>query len=840
MVDFYQRIYDNDRRTDRTQIDEFIRECELDKISEPTNENINEQITLEELEPIVSQLSSNKSPGWDGLTAEFYKYFWDDIKHIVFSSYLESIENVSMSPSQRIGVLTLIPKPKPPPDLVYIKNWRPITLLNVDYKIFTHAVKNRIIETLPHLISQAQTGFQSGKSTHDNLILMSMVLEHYEKNNYEEGLILQVDFQRAFDSVEHYFLFKVMESMGFGSYILKLVKTAFAGCMSFININGHLSSPVYICRGLHQGSPLSPVLFLLVAQVFNRRLELNNDIVGINISGVDLLLSLYADDTDMFLKASISCLEAIILELEIFGSMSGCKANMDKTGCIPLGRARSNNLLLNEISAKFGESFIYDDFTALGLKFNNHSTCQEIAEQNYTMKIVKALDNINLWKARDLTLFGRVTIIKSLLMSQFVYLIVPLLSPIQSTCKKIEKLVFNYLWGGKPDKIKRNIMTQSRDEGGVSMIDPLHFIYSLKLKLLQKVFDENFSHPWKKIFLKQLLFPDHPIISVENNLYKKDCHFASNLGNCYMEWKKKSGEINGKCIDHCIWQNSLIKDLNRKLWHEKLIRYQILYISELVDDEGNIMNYREFCRARLGGAHHVVNPKDYGDIRMAIRRFCNTEIPTKNVSNIDSELKINFFIGTPNIRTHKIREKVAAQLPVDEIPALKAWTRDLAVESINWELVFRTLYGTFTNNFKIIQFQFKLLHRVSTCRYMRYKMNIDRQSGNCYNCNTVLETLMHIYIECPITNLFVARVNRLIKEKIDPSYSDDTKIFYLTCSHTNPTINFLWAIAKYYISRNFQNKKNFHWVAFINFMKLSLIGEKPYVVTTITDILEPT
>ena len=75
-----------------------------------------------------------------------------------------------MTPSQRIGVLTLIPKPKPPPDLVYIKNWRPITLLNVDYKIFTHAVKNRIIETLPNLISQAQTGFQAGKSTQENLI----------------------------------------------------------------------------------------------------------------------------------------------------------------------------------------------------------------------------------------------------------------------------------------------------------------------------------------------------------------------------------------------------------------------------------------------------------------------------------------------------------------------------------------------------------------------------------------------------------------------------------------------------------------------------------------------
>ena len=170
IVNFYQKVYDADNTTDRTQVDTFIQDCNLDKLPESMTEALEQQITMDELEPIVSKLSNNKSPGWDGLTAEFYKHFWGDIKQLVYSSYLESIENVTMTPSQRIGVLTLIPKPKPPPDLVYIKNWRPITLLNVDYKIFTHAVKNRIIETLPNLISQAQTGFQAGKSTQENLI----------------------------------------------------------------------------------------------------------------------------------------------------------------------------------------------------------------------------------------------------------------------------------------------------------------------------------------------------------------------------------------------------------------------------------------------------------------------------------------------------------------------------------------------------------------------------------------------------------------------------------------------------------------------------------------------
>jgi hypothetical protein len=124
---------------------------------------------------------------------------------------------------------------------------------------------------------------------------MSLVLEHFENDSKEDGLLLQLDFQRAFDSVEHHFLFKVMEKMGFGSFILRLVKTAFTGYMSFININGHLSPAIYLCRGLHLGSQLSPVLFLLVAKVFGRRLQLNDGIRGLNINGIDILLSLFTN-----------------------------------------------------------------------------------------------------------------------------------------------------------------------------------------------------------------------------------------------------------------------------------------------------------------------------------------------------------------------------------------------------------------------------------------------------------------------------------------------------------------------------------------------------------------
>ena len=841
-VDFYQSLYNSDR-ANVTHIDQYIDNCNLATVPEELAEKLREQISLAELDRTVQYLCNNKSPGWDGLSAEFYKHFWSDIKHILYSSFLESIDNQSLSPSQRIGVLTLIPKPKPPPDLVYLRNWRPITLLNVDYKIFSHVVKNRVIDALPHVISQAQTGFQSGKSTLDNLVLMCLVLEHFENNDQEEGLLLQVDFQRAFDSVGHHFLFKVLRAMGFGDYLLKLVKTAFAGCMSFININGNLSSPVYLGKGLHQGSPLSPVLFLLVAQVFTKRLELNHNIHGLAISGIDILLSLYADDTDMFLEASVDCLEAVFIELRLFGDLSGCKANIDKTKCVPLGQARINSSFLQRVNNTFGSDFITHEFSALGIKFSNNISYRDITEKNYVDKISKVAEIINIWKGRDLTLYGRVTVIKSLLMSQFVYLITPLLFPSQNIIKQLNKIMFNFLWGGKTDKVKRETIIQYNEDGGLNMFHPSDFIRSLKLKLLQKITDDNFTHPWKLIVRKQLIFSNYPIISLENNLIKEGSNFLRDIGLCYEEWRHISSKNNGKCIDHCIWKNAAIKDLHTELWNERLIKYGILYLSDFINSDGSVMTYGEFCGAKLGGARHVVSPREFGNIRMAIRGFANPMIPHKNVVNIDLDLRITFFQGTSSgdIKGQKIRNKCIKRSPAAGIPALTLWCHDLNIspDDINWNAVFANLNCTFTNNFKLVQFQFKLLHRITTSRYMRFKMKIDNVSGNCYNCKTVPETLPHIFIDCPISKLFVARVTRLITERIDNTYEDNSNVVFITCNHPNPSINFLWAVAKYYISYNFQHQKDFHWKAFTNYLHRFFVGEKPQVVSTVRGALLP-
>ncbi len=207
---------------------------------------------------------------------------------------------------------------------------------------------------------------------------------------------------------------------------------------------------------------------------------------------------------------------AVISELTVFGQYSGCKPNIDKTICIPLGAAKADNRLTDELKERYGRDFISDSFTALGITFNNHSSINEICNLNYNSKIAKAQSRIKSWSKRDLSLIGKCTIIKSLIMAQFTYLIIPLPTPSETIIKTIDTLIFHFLWGCKRDKIKRVVVTRAREYGGLGLFSTHDFILSLKVSLLNKVLDTSFQHNWKDIVINQLKFPDHVKISIEN------------------------------------------------------------------------------------------------------------------------------------------------------------------------------------------------------------------------------------------------------------------------------------------------------------------------------------
>ena len=835
VTSFYQQLYTS-RNPSTVDIDDYLESTDLESVPDDLKSLLEDDIIIEELDKVVNNLKNNKSPGWDGLSAELYKALWPDIRNILYNVYRESIDSGTLSPSQRIGILTLIPKPKPPTELIFLKNWRPITLLNIDYKIFTHIIKNRLVKALPTVISNVQTGFQAGKSTCDNLILMALTLDFFHENEEEEGLILEIDYEKAFDSVEHMFLFKTLKAMGFGDYIIRLIKIAFTGCMTYANVNGYLSDPIYLLRGLHQGSPLSPILFLIVAQVFTVRVYNNTEIEGLTVSGVHVMQSLFADDTDLFLKASARCVSAVVEELQLFGDRAGCRPNMSKTRCIPLGKAKTNVRLLEELTLNFGSDFLSNSFTALGLRFDNSSSLAEITHTNYELKLEKAKGWVKNWSRRDLTLYGKITIIKSLILSQFSYLAVPLPRPSDQMIKSIDSLVYHFLWGCKRDKIKRDLVARPISFGGLNLFPPKHFIKGLKCSTLTKLFDNNFTHLWKDIIVNQLKYPDLPRISVESRLVKRGCNYTTDLISCFNQWKEEAATRLGGSVNHCVWGNERITDIGAKLWNDKLISRGVMYITDFLSDSYSILNYNDFL-TKWGLTGADVSANTYVNIKMAIRRYDCPTSTSKAISHIEKSYNLTFIKPQKATPGRLFREAIGPNHDMDSLTPLNNWSLELKRSNIDWSYILHNSNKNVTNNFKLIQFQYKLLMRISTCKLMRLRMGIVKDNGLCRHCNE-LETLNHIFFSCYHTTMFINSLNNFIRTDIDREYSDRDRYFLLTCAHDNQCVNFINMAGKWFISRQFHRSENLMWDLFLKFVRSFLIGEKIEIKRIVQPMLD--
>ena len=135
----------------------------------------------------LKKMSNNKTPGTDGLTAEFYKYFGSDIEDVVVDSFNYGFQTGRFSISQRRGIISLIPKKNK--NLEYLKNWRPLSLLNMDYKIATKALASRLEKVLPALIRSNQTRYIKGRYIGENIRLISDIL-HYTKHKNIPGIAL--------------------------------------------------------------------------------------------------------------------------------------------------------------------------------------------------------------------------------------------------------------------------------------------------------------------------------------------------------------------------------------------------------------------------------------------------------------------------------------------------------------------------------------------------------------------------------------------------------------------------------------------------------------------------
>lgn len=231
--DFYSDLYLSNFSPN--ECDDFFEKIinYIPKINNELRDLCDAQLCMEELDLAVQKLKPNKSPGPDGLTGNFYKFFWNELKMLLFNALSESIEDGSLGPTMSQGLITLIPKPDK--DHRILDNLRPITLLNSDYKIFTHVFVNRLKKGLNGVVNEVQSGFLKERSIHNNIRLVMDVVE-YNHLIEDDGYILFLDFKKAFDTLEHRFLFKALESFGFGEHFVNIIKMIYKGMNSSISL----------------------------------------------------------------------------------------------------------------------------------------------------------------------------------------------------------------------------------------------------------------------------------------------------------------------------------------------------------------------------------------------------------------------------------------------------------------------------------------------------------------------------------------------------------------------------------------------------------------------------
>lgn len=201
-----------------------------------------------------------------------------------------------MTVSQNRGLIRLLPKPKKRKELLKIDNWRPISLLNVDIKIGSKALAIRLEQVLPNIIHSDQAGFVKRRFIGECIRSIDDVI-YYTKHKSRSGIALFLDFKKAFDSLDHSFIKKALNSFNFGQSIIRWFSTMYSNANSCIINNGYTSEYFPIKRGVRQGDPLAGALFVIAVELLANNLRTNRIINGITVGNKTVLLSQYVDDT---------------------------------------------------------------------------------------------------------------------------------------------------------------------------------------------------------------------------------------------------------------------------------------------------------------------------------------------------------------------------------------------------------------------------------------------------------------------------------------------------------------------------------------------------------------
>lgn len=741
-------------------------------------------IAIEELDKAIDCLSLGKSPGPDGLTTEFYRFFKNDLRELLFHTFFECIQNNSLTSTMKQGLITLIPKPGK--DARHIDNLRPITLLNSDYKILAHIFSNRLKKNLNELISESQSGFLKGRSIHNNTRLILDILDYREWIE-DDGYILFLDFRKAFDTIEHNFIFNSLKKFGFGQRFISFIKVLYTDINSSISLSSGTSQRFNISRGIRQGCPISPFLFILATEMLAILIDKNNSFDKLNVFGRQIGISQLADDTVFFLKNQHQIDKAIHL-CDLFSKASGLYLNINKCELIAIHDSELDSLF--NIPIKSSVKYLGITIT----KDSNHSI-----QENFVKKLLKAKTILNSWIQRDISIFGRILLTKMELLSRFVYPASSLAIP-SHLIKECNTAIFNFIWKNRHHYINKNDLVHSYEEGGLNVID-LEIMNSVLKTQWLRSFLCNTNSLWfvvsSSIFEKigGLEF----LMRCDFELSKLPLKLSVFHQQVLMCWKLAFSH-NFSPHKTCIWNNRFIIHHNKSLFYRNWFQYNILSILDVMDTSGNILSYNDFCLKHK----FVCHPKEFFTVIKAIPKSM-----ILLMKGILSHYSVTFTLptlclGELSIKDCKCNNKYIRTIFIERLHPNRI-RRHYIFKDFNPNEIkeLRMNYLIFPSLPKVKELHFKIINDIYPSKdFLHSHFNIEENT--CQFCETEIETTEHIFFYCNYTKEFWSHLYSKMSSIIACMNSLEYKQIKFGVLKTCPQhylINNLFDFAKFFIHK---------------------------------------
>ena len=714
-------------------------------------------------------------------------------------------------------MITLIPKEDG--SLLDLSNWRPITLLNVDLKIASKAIAKRIEPTLPNLIHSDQTGFVKGRYIGENIRLISGIMD-YTSLQKLPGILTSLDFRKAFDSIEWPFIMKTLDHLNFGRGIKRWVNIFYTNIESAVQNNGFITSWFKPSKGVRQGCPLSPYLFILSAEVLSNKIRQESNVRGIKVFGKEIKLSQFADDTTLF-NADIESLERALKIIGDFGRIAGLSLNVKKTKALWLGKWKNNR------NKPLDLKWFHSPVKILGIYFSYN--IKENNKLNFDKKIQKLQTKLDMWSSRDLTIFGRAMLLKTLGISQLIYSASNLDAP-KGIVEIVRTKSFKFLWKNKKDKIKRSGLYQDLENGGIRVIDFDIMLKALKLAWIPRLLRTSDNSSWCIIpkhyqfkgmgglnFLLRCnydtnYFSDLPLF------YKKILVFFNELKTLYSYDQKQ---------ELILFNNKDILVDGKPIFLSEWFRKGILSINELLNETGNVLTFQEFrdkysCESNFLQYYQVVSaiPKRLWSLARCsdtINRSFSTQ--NDNIFSLNESTQINLckakskdFYNLFNVKIH-----------TEYHTGPKRWSEKLSLNKDVWTRIFKSLKNICKDT-KLKEFQFKLIHRTIVTKKELFRFGI-KTDDECLYCGDK-DSVEHSFIECAFTKLFTQNVLDWFNQVNECQMSPTTEeiLFGITVSSLDTAIirkfNYTALFMRHYI---YSNKLNSLAISIQDFISKLLI-----------------